>query len=121
MYIRFVVGVESQHPRELHGPFTEAARLRNEGVLEDYETQQVEEIFGWFNNELPCPPWSSMNWTQNAISWFKDSGQTFVSRMYDIVAILREHGIQTRVLKTESLFKILYEDEYQVIAVDNRF
>ena len=121
MYIRFVVGGYSQHPREMHGPFTEAAHLRDEGALEDYERRQVEEIFAWFNKELPCPPWSSMNWTNDAISWFKDTAQSFVSRMYDIVVILREHGIQTRVLKTESLFKILYEDEYQVIAVDKRF
>jgi hypothetical protein len=121
MYIRFVVGGDNQNPRELHGPFTEAEHLHKKGVLYDYEEREVKEIFEWFNNKLPRPPWSSSDWSCDAISWFKDTAQSFVSRMYDIVAILQEHGIQVRVIKTDTLFKVLYEDEYQVIAVDKRF
>lgn len=121
MYIRFVIGSEGDDPREMHGPFTEAESLRKEGMLAAYEEEQVTKIFKKYNEELPCPPWSSSDWPQDAISWFKVSAQGFVSQMYELVAILGEHGVQVRVLKAQSLFKVLYEDEFQVVAIDKRF
>lgn len=121
MYIRFVIGLDNDDPRKMHGPFTEVEKLRKEGALAAYEEEQVTRIFEKFNEELPCPPWSSNNWPVDAISWFKVSSQSFVSQMYVLVYILREHGINVRVIKAKSLFKFFYEDEYQVIAVDKRF
>lgn len=121
MYIRFVVGAENEDPRDMHGPFTEAERLREEGLLAPYEEELVIAVFDKFNQELPCPPWLSSDWPYDSISWFKVSAQKFVSEMYNLVAILEERGIQVRVLKSQSLFKVFYEDEFQVVALDKRF
>jgi len=70
---------------------------------------------------MPCPPWQESNWIPDAVSWFKDSAQEYISKMYDIVAMLDEHGIPVRILKTEKLASILYEDDYQVVAVEKRY
>ncbi|CAM3814626.1 hypothetical protein VIAQ111709_13925 [Vibrio aquimaris] len=121
VYIRFVVGSDGQSPREMHGPFTEVEYLREQGLLAPYEEDIVSDIFAKFNQELPCPPWSSSHWPDDAISWFKVTAQYFVSEMYNLVALLNEHGIQVRVLKCDKLFKIFYEDEFQVVALDKRF
>jgi hypothetical protein len=36
--------------------------------------------------------------------------------MWDLVAILEENEVNTRVLKTDKPGMILYEDEFQVVA-----
>ena len=121
MYIRFVVGAEGEDPRVMHGLFTEVQHLKKEGVLALHEEELAESVFEKFNNELPCPPWSTSNWPSDAISWFKTKDQKFISEMYVLIDLLREHEIQVRVLKSDNLFKIFYEDEFQVIALDKRF
>ena len=45
MYIRFVVGMDSQHHRLLIGLITEARVLRDSGVLAIYEIELLEEIY----------------------------------------------------------------------------
>ena len=39
-----------------------------------------------------------------------------IRRMWDIVAILREHGVAARMVTAEKPGKIVYEDRYQVVA-----
>ena len=59
MYIRFVTGSETDKINNLHGPFTEARILRDNDNLYDYEVITINDIFEWYNNNLPCPPFES--------------------------------------------------------------
>jgi hypothetical protein len=115
-YVRFVVGDEGESHRDQTGIFTEARILRDEGGFEPYEVELLEDTYAWFNEHLPCPPFSSNNWGRTSASWFKDSAQVFVDRMWDIVAILREHGIPVRKRRSQHPGKRLYEDEFQVVV-----
>ncbi len=121
MYIRFAIGADDENPRDMHGPLTEAAHLKNNGLLAPYEEELVGSIFEKFNDELPCPPWEDNNWPSDAVSWFKVSAQIFIALMYDLIAILKEHDVQIQIFKSDYLFKTYYEDAFQVIAVDKRF
>jgi hypothetical protein len=121
MYIRFVVGAEQEKLNELHGPFTEARLLRDEGALYEYEVTRINEIFDWFNDHMPCPPYSESKWPKNAISWFKVSSQAFISKIYEINVILKEHGVQVREIKEDYPGKILYEDKYQIVSVSAKY
>ena len=121
MYIRFAIGADDENPRDMHDPLTEAAHLKSNDLLAPYEEELVDSIFEKFNDELPCPPWGNKNWPSDAISWFKVSAQNFIALMYDLIAILKEHDVQIQILKSDYLFKIYYEDAFQVIAVDKRF
>ena len=121
MYIRFVAGTETDKINKLHGPFTEARVLRDDNNLYDYEVETINNIFEWYNKNLPCPPYDNSKWPKNSVSWFKTSAQEFISKLYEISAILKEHNVQIQTIKTKYPGKVLYEDKYQVVAVSAKY
>jgi hypothetical protein len=116
MFIRFVVGVDSDSPRIQNGLFTEAADLKKRGLLAPYQEVLVNEIFSFFNSNLPCPPYNKKNWSIDAISWFKDSATEYINRMRELKVILEENDFHVRVLKTDKPGMILYEDDFQIVS-----
>lgn len=116
MYIRFVVGSESDSPRMQSGLFVEVANLKRKDLLEPYQIKHVNDIFEFFNSNLPCPPFSKKKWSIDAISWFKDTATDHIDKMRDLAVILEENNLIIRVLKTDKPGMILYEDEFQIIA-----
>jgi hypothetical protein len=120
MYVRFVVGGDAENAAWLTGIITEAQILRESGELYSYEIEQLETIFAWFNEHLPCPPFErkiySGEWTREAVAWFRPEARGPVGRMWDVVAILREHGVPVRLVTTDKPGKIVYSDKYQVVA-----
>lgn len=120
-YLRFVAGIESEGARNQNGIFTELQILKDKNQLFDYQIDFLEDIFKYFNDNLPIPPYSRKNIPKDAIAWFKDSAKVFISKMWDLVAILEENEVSTRVLKTDKPGMILYEDEFQVLAKSKRY
>jgi hypothetical protein len=120
MFVRFVVGADTENAAWLTGVLTAARLLRDQGELYSYESERLEEIFDWFNEHLPCPPFGqklrSGEWTPDTVAWFRSEAKEPVGRMWDIVAILKEHGIAVRMVTAERPGTIVYEDEYQVVA-----
>ena len=51
-----------------------------------------------------------------AISCFKDNAKDHLAHIRDLVAILQNHGIVVRMLKTDRVGYVVYEDEYQIVA-----
>jgi hypothetical protein len=100
----------------LTGIIAEARLLRDDGQLERYEAEWLEETYEWLNENLPCPPFSSSRWSREAVSWFKDDAGKAIERMWGIVSLLREHGLQVRLLRSRNPGKIIYEDQYQVVV-----
>jgi hypothetical protein len=76
----------------------------------------------WFNESLENPtrftaakrPFHRKR--AGAISWFKDSAHEHVPRVTELVTKLEHHGISVRMLKTDRVGYIVYEDEYQFVA-----
>jgi hypothetical protein len=120
MFIRFVVGTDSDNAAWLTGVITEARVLRDMEELYDHESELLENAFDWFNRYLPCPPFEKNlragTWSRDAVAWFRAEAGGPIRRIWDIVAILREHGVPVRMITTERPGKIVYEDEYQVVA-----
>ena len=125
MFVRFVAGADAEDAAWLNGIFTEARLLRDRGELFEHESEWLEATFDWFNKHLPCPPFekklSSGAWTREAVAWFRSEAKEPVSRMWDIVALLREHGILVRMITSANLGTIVYEDKYQVVAETPRW
>ncbi|WZP00056.1 hypothetical protein EP7_001673 [Isosphaeraceae bacterium EP7] len=120
MFVRFVAGTEGENAFWLDGVFT-VARLKDEaGELFSHESAMLSEIFAWFNENLPCPPFgrklTSGEWSIDAVSWFRDDAGEPLRRMWDLVVILREHGTPVRLITTERPGTIVYRDKYQVVA-----
>lgn len=118
MFIRFVVGSDGQHHKELTGIFTEARLLRERGALSAEEEIRLEELYDWFNDHVPVPPFATERFPRDAVSWFKDDAGEPVSRMWDIVALLRAHGVVVRLLRSPQPGRIVYEDGVQVVVAE---
>ncbi len=120
MFVRFVVGADDENEAWLTGVITSARLLRDEGSLFSYESELLEEVFDWFNEHLPCPPFDqklkSGEWTLDTVSWFRADAGEPLRRIWDIVAILRAHGVPVRLATTEKPGKIVYSDAYQVVT-----
>jgi hypothetical protein len=122
MYIRFITGeIHGDTSHEL-GVFQAAYGLRQNGRLHEYEETRLTELLDWFDANLPKPTRLTASKPpyyrkQNrAISWFRDSATEHISRMRDIIFILRQHGIHSEMIQTQRPGYIVYEDSYQVVA-----
>jgi hypothetical protein len=120
VFVRFVVGNDGEHHRSLTGIITEVRLLRDKGVLSPHQVSWLEETYIWFNSNLPVPPFSSAKWPEDAVSWFRDDATDAIRKMWDIVALLREHGVTVRMLRSANPGRILYQDPYQVVVVEWR-
>jgi hypothetical protein len=116
MFVRFVVGTDGENHRWLTGIITEARFLRDRGQLTPYQQAWLEDAYAWLNAHLPCPPFSTSDWGSEAVSWFKDTAEPSIKKMWEIVALLKEHGVAVRLLRSRNPGKILYEDDFQIVV-----
>jgi len=59
MFVRFVVGGDGEDHKELTGIVTEARLLRERGELTTDEDDRLEDLYKWFNENVPVPPFES--------------------------------------------------------------
>lgn len=120
MFVRFVTGFDDENAFWLTGVITSARILLDDGELDRFEANHLKDTFEWFNRHLPCPPFEKKirtgEWTRDAVSWFRDDAREPLRRIWDIVAILEEHGVLVRLVTTVRPGKIVYSDEFQVVA-----
>jgi hypothetical protein len=116
IFIRFVVSAPGECADRIDRLFVHIRALRDESLLEPYESTWLDELYAWFNAELPCPPFSREQFPADAVSWFRSSATRFVTRMWDLAALLREHGQPVKMLKSDDPGVIVYQDDYQVVA-----
>jgi len=122
MFVRFVTAEVHKDSQSQLGVFQAAFRLRDKDELYDYEEVLLPEVLDWFNKHLEKPdkftsskpPYYRKK--SKAISWFKGSAKDHLAMMRQIVSILENHDVPTRMIKTARPGYIVYEDEYQVAA-----
>jgi hypothetical protein len=115
-FIRFVVGGDDEDHRVLSGLISEARLLRDQGYLSKQEDEFLEDVYVWFNSNLPCPPFSSAGWSRDAVTWFKDSANDSIRKIRELAVLLERHGKFVRTLQSKNPGKILYEDDQQVVV-----
>jgi len=121
MYIRFVIRQNDEVSQQTQGIFQAVEDLRFEGRLSPEERRTADRVFRWFNKNLPIPKRFSRSRKRSAqakaISWFKPTVHKFIGRMQDLASILYAHDVPIKILKTKRPGYIVYEDEYQVLAM----
>jgi len=115
-YLRFVVGGLGEDARLLTGVITEARQLRDSGLLQRHELDTVNDVFEWFNANIPCPPWSDKKWTADAVSWFKEDAGVSINKLWLLVDIIKHQDKVVRVIRASDPGMIVYSDKYQVVA-----
>ena len=111
-----MVGSDGEYHRDLTGIITEARLLRDRGGLAVEEAARLEDLYDWFNATLPVPPFSTSDWPPDVVAWFRDDACHAVRKMWELVALLRDHGMQVRLLRSANPGRVVYEDVYQVIV-----
>jgi hypothetical protein len=114
MFVRFVVCTDRDNHRWLTGIITEARLLGDRGQLAPYQQACLEDAYAWLNAHLPVPPFSTNNRGPKAVSWFKDTAEPSINKMWEIVALLKEHGVAVRFLRSKNPGKIVYEDDFRI-------
>jgi hypothetical protein len=122
VYLRFVVAeIDEDSQREL-GVFHAVGYLRDRGRLSPDEEERHDALRKWFNANLEKPTRFTASKSpfhrkkSKAISWFKDSAHEHIAHVRSLVAILRNHGVSVRMLKTVRVGYVVYEDEFQIVA-----
>jgi hypothetical protein len=118
MYLRFVTTQVDEDSHKPQGVFVASYSLLDSGDLTRDEWKLVRTILDWFNENLPHPPKSYT--TGRAIFWFKSSAEDSISRVWELVHVLRQHGHFVEVYKCRRLGNILYEDKLQVAAFPSK-
>lgn len=123
MYLRFVVSdIDEDSLKEL-GVFQAVYTLRDRGELFPYEEKQHDAIDAWFNQNLKKPTRFTSSKPpfyrkkSKTISWFKDTARDHLDQVRRLVDILRNDDVVVRMLKTERVGYIVYEeDDYQIVG-----
>lgn len=95
-----------------------AGKLQASGPLHQTLNDWLEDSLTWFDENLPVPSWRLI--PERAQFWYRADAQKFVSRMWDLVWLLREGGLRVDVLKTSTPGRIVYGDEHQIAAIPDR-
>ena len=121
MYLRFVVPENDEDSGREMGIFVDGGILNESGQLYDYEINIRKSLMLWFTNNLKVPDIQALESNHysnpNAISWFKSSAVTHISKMREYIEILKAHDVPVKQLITDRPGKILYEDEFQIAAI----
>lgn len=116
-YIRFVIAEKDDDSNEQQGFFMAMEELRYSDTLYPWEADIDKVVFQWFNNNLDVPHVQSKDNKARAISWFKSTATEYIENMRQFSVILEAHDYVVEQLITSRPGKIIYEDEYQIVAV----
>jgi hypothetical protein len=111
------------HPltRVRTGIFSAALDLRDEDSLADCECAQLCELLRWFDEYLPEPTSFTRarrtSCVRHGVCWFKHSARMHLAQIWQMVALLERNGIWIRMLKAHWPGYVIYEDDWQIVAV----
>lgn len=117
-YIRFQTSVLCPRAGRPLGVFRATGVLEHEGRIEEYFRETLDESLQWFNKNLESPRIADKD--RECVFWFCADQQLFVGRLWDLVAILVEHHVEVRQVRTTDPGMIVYRDDYQVAAVPSQ-
>jgi hypothetical protein len=123
MFLRFVTSDLDDESHQELGVFHAARDLRDSGLLSQHDEEILQEIRDWFNDNLDKPAKFTnakpphYRKRKNGISWFKPSAKEHIGKIRELIAILENHDISVRMIKTDRPGYVVYEDQFQIVAV----
>ena len=117
-YLRFQTSVLCPQAKRPLGVFRATGLLEEEGRIDDSFRDTLEASLNWFNEHLTAPRILSKH--QRCVFWFCADSQHLIARLWNIVAILVEHHVEVRRIRTCDPGMIVYRYEYQVAAIPSK-
>ncbi len=118
IYIRFVTHERDDQSGSSRGVFHAAYELQKSTQLESHEYDWLGETIIWYQDNLPVPSYFKRRKADDsAICWFRVSAQGKIGRLWEMVHLLKEYGVYVRTIRTRNPGEIVFQDEYQIVAV----
>ena len=114
-YLRFAVGRIHERSRQQLGVFQAAYELRDAAGRGSDAGRMLRPLFEWFGENLRAPDVISP-----AIFWFKSDASDCISRIWELVHVLKSHDHLVWMMRNERPGRIVYEDAFQVAAIPFR-
>jgi len=123
-FIWFVVRQRDEDSHVELGAFMAASTLEDDVRTTDEDRGLIRSTIEWFNAHLPEPVRLSRSRRRNAhnkaISWFRPTAVEDIDRMTSLVNVLKRYGYPVEIIRTTRPGYVVYEDEFQVVAVPLR-
>ncbi len=104
------------------GIFSAVWRLERAGLLTNEEKELFHEIdYGWFEKNLPNPPFYDDDMPGKPITYFKTASAGFmVVKLRPLMDLLEKYGCPYDMVYTNFPGRIVYEDEWQVAVYSDK-
>jgi len=118
VYLRFIGPWPTGMRRIDSGLFQTYFTVRNEALLPGYLFEALRDDYDWFCKKLPTPDnrYFVVNGESRGICWFRSDAKAMIRRARNMVNTLRMGDIWVTEARTAQPGRILYRDDYQVIA-----
>ncbi|MBC8136223.1 MAG: hypothetical protein H8F28_10080 [Fibrella sp.] len=121
MFIRIAITGEDADSHQQQGIFHAAWNVLDSGDLSEMESQDLRSLLEWFNQHMPYPSETQRRGlSRRAIFWFKPGAQDYIQRAWELMQLLRLHGLLVCVLKTRTPGSVVYADDCQIAAIPTR-
>ena len=118
MYLRLATNQWDADSHQNRGVFQLAYDLHESGDLSPDEASRLKAALLWFERNLPLPDRSKLD--ARAIFWFKADAVEAARRVWDLVEVVKNHGLAAKVIKTTRPGYVIYEDDFEVAAIPFR-
>jgi len=113
-YLRFACRDLDPDSGRRRGVFQASYGLLNGDTLDPVSRDLLAGVVRWFEQNLPVP-WGFSD--ARAIFLFKSTAPDCVGQIWELVRLLREHGIDCAMQRVHDPGVIVFEDAYQVAVV----
>jgi hypothetical protein len=114
-FIRFVTRLRDRETSKRLGIFWATGDLADCDAWENWAEDRAESICEWFNKNLKAPDLPSEHW--RAVFWFHSAQQEMVRKLWELAALLEEHGVFVDFLSTNDPGVVVYRDQHQLAAI----
>jgi len=106
------------------GFFKAAYALRRSNHLLGVDKDTYSGILDWFDNELDAPNRLARSANSHAhgkaLSWFKPEAEEHIAKARQLLSMMARNSIASKMIKTADPGYVLYEEDYQLIAIPFR-
>ncbi len=113
-YLRIACAEIHEYSGRRVGIFAAAAELEENDELDADTRAALDDVLDWFNEHLPVPTGFDV---PAAVFLFKSSAGTVMSRIWELVHLLDEHGVPCEMQVFRDPGLIVYQDWSQVAVV----
>jgi hypothetical protein len=114
-FIRFVTRLRDQETSKRLGIFWATGKLGDTAAWESWAEDRADSICHWFNENLKVPRLRAEHW--RAVFWFHSAQREMVQRLWELAALLEEHGVFVDFLSTNDPGVVVYRDQHQLAAI----